>query len=188
MDKTPSLFARIYYFLTSFLDTNLTELFAGISIGIAINLTTEQDIPFLMVLAIVFLSVSVIFQLILIRIRQKIDKSFESRKELEMTPEDKWMASAGYDNKFRVGLFFLSIIFALASFGSGIKFIYDSKRIADTSAETQLKEQSERIINLKEQSERIIKLNADLIAIQGEMKKSTDSILTILREKTVLKK
>lgn len=177
MDKKPSFPARMYYFLTNFLDTNLTELFAGISIGIAINLATEQDIPFLTLIAIVLLLASVLFQLILTRIRQRINYNLADRDGLEMTAEDKWMAAAGYDNPTRVGLFFISLVLGMASFAGGIYFIYQSKQTANSAEQVQLKEQSERIIRLQ----------ADSIATREKLKKLTDSIYTIPGKKTIVK-
>ena len=114
---------RLYYAGTSFLDTSLLGLFVGLSSGIAINVATSENLKGFFFWSIIFNVFAVVCLVVLIRIRQKIERAVANRSDYQTPPLEKWQQSADWKDKPRVRLFFTFLLAVILFFFTGVAFI-----------------------------------------------------------------
>jgi hypothetical protein len=85
---------RFYLGLTRVLDTTLLGILIGIISGAVINIVTGQSISKYMLFSIVFLGLSLLILILLIRYRQAIDDDYSKRQDIKATPTEHWKAAA----------------------------------------------------------------------------------------------
>lgn len=116
----------VFLYLTNLIDGSTYGILIGVVSSIAVNLYTTDNLNQYIENAIYSAIGCVIFLIILLRIRQKIDEShFKRRNDDNSGPKGKWKQAAEFTYYPRVVVFFISITGAMVCIYLCIIFLGD---------------------------------------------------------------
>src|ERR1035437_4816390 len=163
---------KVYFGLTRFFDTSLLGIFIGIVSAALVNILTGHDITTSSITAVECLGGCIIFLIVLIRIRQKIDDNHSKRQQFQVTSSEKWKDAVDYKNWKRIILFSFSLCSFLVLLGTGINYMIKSNRqLQENSLKSEISLNTQTILR-----DRIAILSNDLILNHKIIKNLDDSI------------